>query len=78
MPLLTGGPRDLPARQRTLRDTFAWSYGLLPLDAQVVFRRLAVFVGGCTLDATSLAAAVCATAGCQAGCQAKLEELCYA
>jgi predicted ATPase len=51
LPLLIGGPRDAPARQRTLRDTIAWSHDLLDADEQIVFRRLAVFVGGCTLDA---------------------------
>jgi len=54
--LLTSGPRDLPERQRTLRDTIGWSYDLLDVAEQRLFRRMAVFVGGCTLDAT---AAVC-------------------
>ena len=49
---LTGGGRDLPARQQTLRNTIAWSYDLLDSQEKTVFRRLAVFVGGCTLDAT--------------------------
>ena len=48
--LLTGGPRDLPERQRTLRDTITWSYDLLDANEQRLFRLLAVFVGGCTLD----------------------------
>ncbi len=49
--LLTGGARDLPTRQQTLRSAIAWSYDLLDTDEQTLFRRLAVFVGGCTLDA---------------------------
>jgi predicted ATPase/DNA-binding XRE family transcriptional regulator len=54
--LLTGGARDLPARQQTLRGAIAWSYDLLPPEEQALFRRLAVFVMGCSLDA---AEAVC-------------------
>ncbi len=54
--LLTGGARDLPPRQQTLRATLAWSYDLLSASEQALFRRLAVFVGGCTLEA---AEAVC-------------------
>jgi non-specific serine/threonine protein kinase len=51
LPLLTSGARDAPARQRTLRDTIAWSYDLLPATDQVLLRRLSVFVGGWTLEA---------------------------
>jgi len=49
--VLTGGARDAPARQQTLRDTIEWSYNLLDAAEQRLFRRLAVFVGGCTLEA---------------------------
>jgi predicted ATPase/DNA-binding SARP family transcriptional activator len=56
IPLLTGGPRDLPARQQTLRATLDWSYDLLDEHEQRDLRRLAVFAGGCTLEA---AEAVC-------------------
>ena len=56
--LLTGGALDLPARQQTLRKTIDWSHDLLNEVEQKLFRRLAVFVGGCTLEA---AEAVCNT-----------------
>jgi predicted ATPase/DNA-binding CsgD family transcriptional regulator/transcriptional regulator with XRE-family HTH domain len=49
--LLTGGPRDLPERQQTIRNTIDWSYQLLDVDQQRLFARLGVFVGGCTLEA---------------------------
>jgi predicted ATPase/class 3 adenylate cyclase len=49
--LLTGGARDLPERQRTLRSTIEWSYGLLGEGEKVLFARLSVFAGGRTLEA---------------------------
>lgn len=49
--VLTSGARDMPARQQTLRNTIAWSYNLLEAQEQQLFRRLSVFVGGCTLEA---------------------------
>jgi predicted ATPase len=51
LPLLTGGARTLPARQQTMRNTIAWSHDLLSQEEQTLFRRLAVFAGGCTLEA---------------------------
>jgi predicted ATPase len=58
--LLTGGARDLPTRQQTLRSTVDWSYGLLNAAEQTLFRRLSVFTGGCTLESVE---AVCDTKG---------------
>jgi len=58
--LLTGGARDLPQRQQTLRAAIDWSYDLLSAAEQKLFRRLSVFVGGCTLEG---AEAVCDTKG---------------
>ena len=49
--LLTGGARDLPQRQQTLRAAIDWSYDLLSPTEQRLFRRLSVFVGGCNLEA---------------------------
>ncbi len=55
--ILTGGPRDAPERQRTVRATLDWSYQLLTPSQQTLLRRLAVFAGGWTLEA---AEGVCA------------------
>ncbi|MGH2495070.1 MAG: LuxR C-terminal-related transcriptional regulator [Ktedonobacteraceae bacterium] len=51
LPFLTGGPRDLPERQQTLRNTLQWSYDLLSPAEQRLFRVLSIFSGGCTLEA---------------------------
>jgi predicted ATPase/DNA-binding CsgD family transcriptional regulator len=51
LPLPGSGPRDLPERQRTLHAAIDWSYNLLDAPARQLFQRLAVFVGGWTLDA---------------------------
>ena len=56
LPLLTDGARDLPERQRTLRATIEWSHELLTADEQRLFARLAVFRGGCTLEAAEAVA----------------------
>jgi predicted ATPase/serine/threonine protein kinase len=49
--LLTGGARDLPARQQTMRGAMEWSYDLLTEEEKQLFRRLAVFAGGFTFEA---------------------------
>ncbi|MBA3366851.1 MAG: hypothetical protein H0U03_13885 [Actinobacteria bacterium] len=56
LPVLTGGTRDAPERQRTLQATIAWSHELLSREEQTLFHRLGVFAGGATLDS---AEAVC-------------------
>jgi predicted ATPase/serine/threonine protein kinase len=58
--LLTGGSRDLPQRQQTLRAAIDWGYDLLSAAEQKLFRRLSVFVGGCNLESVE---AVCDTRG---------------
>jgi predicted ATPase len=58
--LLTGGPRDRPERQRTLRGAVQWSHDLLDPDGQALFRRLAAFVGGWSLEAAEV---VCSPEG---------------
>jgi len=62
--LLTSGERNLPSRQQTLRGAIDWSYNLLSADEQALFRRLAIFAGGCSLDA--------AEALCQGGRQSEV------
>jgi predicted ATPase/class 3 adenylate cyclase len=55
--ILRGGPRDLPERQQNLKATIQWSHNLLRQEERVLFRRLAIFSGGCTLES---AEAICA------------------
>lgn len=55
--VLIGGPRDVPARHHTMRGCIDWSYSLLCAKEQTLFRRMAVFAGGCTIET---AQAVCA------------------
>lgn len=57
MEVLTGGTRDVPERQQTLRNALAWSYNLLDEVEKQLFRLLSVFVGGCTLEAIAAVSA---------------------
>ena len=56
-PLLTRGAHDLPVRQQAMRATLDWSHELLSTAEQSLFRRLAVFAGGCTVDAAEIVGA---------------------
>ncbi len=70
--LLTGGPRDLPMRQQTLRNTIAWSYDLLSSAEQRLYRQLSVFAGGWDLHTVT---AVCADTDTQTNGIADIEAL---
>jgi predicted ATPase/DNA-binding CsgD family transcriptional regulator len=58
LPLLTGGPRDVPDRLRSVASAIIWSHDLLSADERVLFRRLAVFVGGFTIETAESVCAV--------------------
>ena len=66
--LLAGGPRDVPARQRTLRDTLLWSYDLLAPVEQRLFARLAVFAGGWSVAAADGCAVAISRSARATGC----------
>lgn len=71
--VLTGGARDLPARQQTLRTTIAWSYQLLDAGSQQLFRLVAVFAGGGTLAAVETIAQACGVLDVEEGLTRLLE-----
>jgi predicted ATPase/DNA-binding CsgD family transcriptional regulator len=73
MPLLTDGSRDQPPRLREMRDAIAWSYDLLAPDEQALFRGLAVFAGGFTLEAAGAVAT--AVGGAERDCFAGIAAL---
>ncbi|MDQ3585976.1 MAG: protein kinase [Acidobacteriota bacterium] len=70
--LLTGGARDLPARQQTMRGAVEWSYDLLDESEKMLFRRLAVFMGGTTIEA---AESVCSGQGVRPDTVSEIEVL---
>jgi predicted ATPase/DNA-binding NarL/FixJ family response regulator len=53
-PLLTSGPRDAPTRHQSMHEAIAWSHELLSAEEQILFRRLAVFIGGFSLEAAEV------------------------
>jgi len=73
--VLTGGARDLPVRQQTLRDTLRWSYDLLTPMEQHLFCGLAVFAGGCTLEAAGAVVAPPAPSAPAPGADAAIDLL---
>jgi predicted ATPase/transcriptional regulator with XRE-family HTH domain len=72
LPLLTGGTADLPERQQTLLNTLAWSHDLLQPREQTLFRRLAVFQGGSTLEAAERVCTAQQTSGAARAIEADL------
>lgn len=74
LPLLTDGPRDLPARQQTLQDTISWSYDLLSSEEQQLFCQLSVFVGGFTSNAVNSILSQISDADCIDGLGSLLQQ----
>jgi predicted ATPase/class 3 adenylate cyclase len=72
--LLTGGARNLPARQQTLRGAVDWSYDLLTDDEKKLFARLSVFAGGWTLEAAEAVCAAELTSDVFSGLESLLEK----
>src|SRR5262249_24961398 len=65
--ILSSGARDAPERQQTLRNAIAWSYGLLSLFEQWLFRQLAVFSGGMTIESAEAVGNLAASDQAQSG-----------